>query len=1000
MIVEIGNGKDGLKEYLETGKKKGRELHRDQLDQRIPLFGDLNVFELATSTHGGTGTKYNHITLSFSENHVSDEMLQIAVNEFREHALAAWPESERYRIAFYAEAHRPKMLSYVNSETGNAVDRCTHIHIGIGRHDTATGKAIEPLGFLGLSDNLKYIDAWQESFNSKYGFSSPKDNPKVTPENAIDVLARYTGSRPDAMGNFNGQKATLELTLQKEIVAGDVTTWAGFGKLLAKYGEVSKVNEGKFGECYRIKPRGSERAMRLKGVFFQRDFIERATVEKTSLLMEKAKIAYLEQMRPRKEPRYVAKILDEWTRFKARENRYFHTDSKFYKEVYQPAGADARLQILNKIESENNVLSGSLATKSRKTPTARSRMPGLPIRDMDGIQRRAEMLLRGGPGMDVSAESIAGPDGLGLRQANGRERRSGGDRAGSGLEGDLGPGKFESGRAERPTGQGADGGFDHVGQPSSVLGRMHADLLDRYEQAAAKERYAEIRRNLDCTLLLNSLSHSHGLKAELYQVTTGKDGTARIQCGTRALSPSDFLSRELGLPWKEAAPILRRVYEQQIGKAVTSPRGKAITSPLWQEFKAERKVTQVTLGQRLKAFDVESRSRHAALKALSAVDQKKHLTGLAGVARKAATSLEKLRAATRKAELTAALAVERQSLYDAIQPAEAVAWRLFLQARAQAGSEEALAELRKLDDTPRTVGPSITGTIELDDEEERKQKRRVRVPADASILRSLAHAVELNGDITYRHMGQAVLRDEGRNIAVLDQNSNEAIAAGLLIAREKFGTNLTLTGSAEFQRRVVAVAVAQGIAVRFVDPQLEAIRQQLADDKYKAPRTPARPLQQIPAQDLAPSNESAKRAVAVPAVDPHQAATAPAQPTATRKTKRAAAPVAAEVPAAVPRQVTPPASAPQQIPAHVWLATWAAEENKIVVRATPESGNTAHTVVYIGLDGVVLNKGRSGAVYEVPKGVELTIGAKVFIDQNSQIHMPNEIEAEKGGRGK
>ena len=114
MIVEISSGKGGFKLYLEHGQKKGRDQHRDQLDQRIALAGDLDVFEVATSAGDGDGYKYDHITLSFSEDHVSDEVLQLAVAEFREHALAAWPQEDQHRIAFYAEAHRPRMTSYTN----------------------------------------------------------------------------------------------------------------------------------------------------------------------------------------------------------------------------------------------------------------------------------------------------------------------------------------------------------------------------------------------------------------------------------------------------------------------------------------------------------------------------------------------------------------------------------------------------------------------------------------------------------------------------------------------------------------------------------------------------------------------------------------------------------------------------------------------------------------------------------------------------------------------
>lgn len=56
-------------------------------------------------------------------------------------------------------------------------------------------------------------------------------------------------------------------------------------------------------------------------------------------------------------------------------------------------------------------------------------------------------------------------------------------------------------------------------------------------------------------------------------------------------------------------------------------------------------------------------------------------------------------------------------------------------------------------------------------------------------------------------------------------------------------------------------------------------------------------------------------------------------------------------------------------------------------------------VLFIGADGVGTGQGRYVDVYPIPKGVDLTIGAKVFIDNNSQIYMPNELERGKDGRG-
>lgn len=1023
MIIEAGGGKSGFKEYLETGQKKGRELHRDQLDQRIALFGDLDVFELATSAHAGTGRTYDHLTLSFSENNISNELLEVAVREFRDHALVAWPEEERHRIAFYAEAHRPKILSYTNSETGETVDRLIHIHIGMGRHDLITGKAIEPLGYLGEeADNRKYIDAWQESFNASHGLSSPKDNPKITPENAVDVLARYTGQKPDELGTFNEKKAALEITLQKEILARDITTWADFEELLAEHGEVTKMHEGRFDECYRIKPTGSGRAMRLKGVFFGRQFIERPTAEKLAIVQSKAKAAYLEQMQPRKEPAYVAAVLSEWHTFKAREHRYLHTGSPLYKNQYLPADTATRLQILDELEREGRDLPpdelshnldvtdfshltrdqirkgvehvinrafdqgrppdhilrhNSIARESEKgrnggsDPSRPGGLHELPSGNLDTGGEGADLLLPG------SLQERVGDNEAGqyhpVRRAGASEEGGGRfDGSTGAIEQDGGKasaGEFATSRidrdrvelrtAEQPAG-GESGQQPVAIQPGSVVDFVRAELLDRYQQAADKERYAEIRKHLDCAQLLARLSHSHGLNPELYQAVTAKDGTPRIQCGSRALSPSDFLLKELGIQWREAAPILRTTYELQIGHRVTKPRAsKGAPNQLWKDFKADQLSVKEDLTKRLKVFDESAKARRAAFSKALLAEQKAALAGLSGDARKGAHSLAKLHAATAKAELNAMLKEERQELRKSIQPRNA--WQLYLQKRAQEGSEEALLALRKLDDSARAKQPEqgIVGTIVLDDEEE---KRRIRFAREASarFLKLLAHTVERNGDITYRQNGHAVLRDEGRHLAVLDEHSHEAIGAALLIAREKFGSELSLTGSIEFQQRAVAVAVEQNIFVTFANPQLEALRQRLVEEKRRPARAPEKPTTKpIPQVEMP--------AVNVPAVE--------------------AVPPVMEVPAV---EVEAPAPT---------CAEWVGQQSKLRSQPRKSGDGAVEFVVAYVADSVVLDHGRTVALYPKP-GFEVRPGQRVVIHKDGSLLLaPDRLDlgAGKGG---
>lgn len=516
------------------------------------------------------------------------------------------------------------------------------------------------------------------------------------------------------------------------------------------------------------------------------------------------------------------------------------------------------------------------------------------------------MLLRDNTGVDVRASVGRESMGLGLRPADGRRGgRIGANRHGVHL-------------TDQTVG---------LTQPSSVLARVQADLRERYAQAADKEKYAEIRKNIDCTQLLNRLSHSHGVNPALYQVVTAKDGTPRIQCGSRALSPSDFLLKELGLPWREAAPLLRATYEHQMGKLVTPTRAISTTNSLWLEFKAAQLADKPAIAAHLQAFDAETGVLRNALAVCLKQDHTKVLTGLSGASRKATQSLQKLAVATAKAEFND----ERRARRKTIRPLQAQAWRLFLHALAQTGREEALAALRKLDDTARAApAQSITGTIHLDDEEEEK-RRRAQKTDSALVLKTLMYVIAINGDITYSRHGQAVLRDEGRHLAVLDPNDKEAIEAALLLGREKFGTKLALTGSVEFQQRVVAVAVAKGIAVKFVDPQLEALRLRCVDEMRQA-----RAIEHPPALREKP----------VPA-----APELPAQPTAVE---------------------------------------WVASQSKTAVQPYAKDGaSVEYIVLYVAADGVVVDHGRSRlAIYPLPDGTSIRAGDRVTIGRDGRLGLP------------
>jgi hypothetical protein len=71
-----------------------------------------------------------------------------------------------------------------------------------------------------------------------------------------------------------------------------------------------------------------------------------------------------------------------------------------------------------------------------------------------------------------------------------------------------------------------------------------------------------IKEKLSAQFLLDALEDKYNFGG-LYMATKNKDGKERIQVGTRQLNVSDFLTKEVGLFWRDAEPLLMKLYEKQ-----------------------------------------------------------------------------------------------------------------------------------------------------------------------------------------------------------------------------------------------------------------------------------------------------------------------------------------------------------------------------------------------------------------------------------------------------
>ncbi|EMC9392298.1 helix-turn-helix domain-containing protein [Vibrio parahaemolyticus] len=309
MLVRVRGGKDGIAEYLRDGMKSDREQHRDELDKRICIDGDLSLTDtiIKDMAKMDKPENYLHVTLSFAERDINEEKIRAIYDNYKSNVMSAYLPEE-YNI--YAEIHVPKIKSYTDKSTGETVERFPHIHMVIPRKNLLDGKDLNPRGL--FRSNLKYFDAIQEKINHEHGLISPFDNQRIFKIDQSKLLARYKGD------NFKGANNELKTMLFDAIQEKNISSMADFKQELASYGEVSVGKAGKPDEYLKIKPHGSSRNVRLTDQCFQPDFIERRILKREKPTQEQ-----------------VNDLVDEWVNERAHEVKYIHAGSPKLRKQYQ-----------------------------------------------------------------------------------------------------------------------------------------------------------------------------------------------------------------------------------------------------------------------------------------------------------------------------------------------------------------------------------------------------------------------------------------------------------------------------------------------------------------------------------------------------------------------------------------------------------------------------------------------------------------------------------------
>lgn len=269
MIVRYGGGNDGIVDYLINGRKAERQYTRDELDHRVVLDGDLQTTDkIIDSIENKSQERYLHITLSFHESHVSNEVLKAIVDDYKKLLMNAYHPDE---YSFYAEAHLPKIRHIQDNSTGELVERKPHIHIVIPKVNLITEKFLNPVGDVTKGHTIEQLDAIQEFINNKYNLDSPKDYPRKDADYG-KIISRVKGDL------YKEHHSELKGELLSRIENEKIENYSVFKDIVAEYGELRIRNAGKTNEYLAVKLPGDKKYTNLKSPLFRQNYIETRTL--------------------------------------------------------------------------------------------------------------------------------------------------------------------------------------------------------------------------------------------------------------------------------------------------------------------------------------------------------------------------------------------------------------------------------------------------------------------------------------------------------------------------------------------------------------------------------------------------------------------------------------------------------------------------------------------------------------------------------------------------
>ncbi|RMO97627.1 hypothetical protein ALQ31_200047 [Pseudomonas amygdali pv. morsprunorum] len=842
MLIRVSGYNTGAQEYLEKGNKSGREFTRDELDHRLIIEGQLSLTRAIYESIPDYGQdRYLTFALSFKEDIVSPELLKAVTNDVKNFLMHAYKPEE---FNFYAEAHLPKMKTITDRKTGEVIDRKPHIHIIIPRINLLSGNEANPVDV--YKNHEKYFEAIQEHINQKYGLSSPRENVRADITDAASVLSRYKGD------DFYGKNRQFKQELVKQVIERGVTSRADFYALVAEHGETRIRNEGKDTEYISVKLPGDAKGTNLKDTIFQDDFIVRRELKKPPL-----------------EASVIQERLLAWPQ-RAREIKYVNKATPKFRKAYSEASPEDRVRLLAEREarfyqtygeSHDSVHTGQrqrdhqrspAETAGRRTAAPADGLQDLSVSDVadhrqagSARSRDGALLLPSDAHVHLGQSQPGGDSGLRPSVPGGGRGRRNGSTAERG-RGGSGPAAVSQEATGTATPAGATGRRRAgAGKPRNArvrAGRIIPPYAKNPHRVATIADIEERGRRLfdplkkpsdNALVFYRAPSVTSMPKAATATATPG-----RSTAGRRPRAPGKPRPPRQWRPGSVVPPYAKNPHRVAT-VADIEQRARMLFDPL------KRPADEALVFKRasIKALTV---NRQASTVAAYFTRQAQH-NQIAPAHRRAIRRIDQQYFALRRAVFSD----QRLTRQDKAQLVSVLTFER-LKAREQFHNPKPNIEVNLmgsaairnlLDDEKEDPGFSISGARGPGPEGVRERVKRVMDrfarqvdPAAASQRARDLSAKDLytrkakfSQNVHYldKQTDKTLFVDTGKTISMRRTGITESgVSVALQLARERFGSTLTINGTAEFKKLVIEAVAKNGLDVHFTD---KAMNQSLAD---------------------------------------------------------------------------------------------------------------------------------------------------------------------------